>query len=187
MFCAKGHLTNTCERKPEETNCANCRGKHQANDTCPVYQQKLNWIENNSRNNQYTYNSNKYQHREKEYPEMHKPAPPPKQNAWKQRPEQQQNNQQQQERQTRNIQQRQSSQQQQHPTYNRNPSKATPTDTNKFQQLAEQFEILDSLVNIDALLQAVTDLNTQLKTCRTPEQIFTTYTTFMKHLHKYDI
>ena len=81
LKCAASHLTKDCTKDPKlPAKCANCAGAHPANNTtCPVYQRKIQAIENN-----------RYL-RVPPAPEMkYVAAPPPKENAWTNRQQQQQ-------------------------------------------------------------------------------------------------
>lgn len=197
MFCAENHTTKSCEKKEGKPKCTNCQANHKANDiTCPVYTQRLKWMETNAAQKQKTRNTN-YQHKEQDFPPTLNPAPPPQENTWTQRDALQQSSNQQQQQSHQQEQhyqgnQQQSSQGQHHqpPTYTGKPPSPTqhpPETINIFKELTEQFNILHTLVNMQGILKAVTELNTLLKTCTTPEQKFITYSEFIKNIRIYDI
>lgn len=56
----------------------------------------------------------------------------------------------------------------------------------EFKSLNNEFDELNRLVNISVLLKAVKDLNAQLRTCRTPKDIFETYRKFYDNLNSYN-
>lgn len=201
MHCAEKHSTKECPNKgnPKKYKCVNCGKNHAANNTeCQAYKDKISWLNNNQSTNVQTsqHRQQPHQHRQEDFPPIrYQPAPEPKTNAWKQRAAEQQPQQTQQQPQSSRGSQQQQPREQQEPQRQQNNTKPTqnpdthvgksPIDT--FQQITHEFQTLHTLINIDAMLQAIRDLNTTLSTCTSKEQKFIAFTKFTQNINQYDI
>lgn len=151
--CAGNHEITQCN-EGNTVKCANCNGPHRSFDTsCPVYEYRMN-IRNNKKASP-SQPSRKYID-----------APQPTQPAWTKQ---------------------QATQSQPPPDLNKaqydshfpdklnkrqNSSGEPDTHQSKFLTLKSKFEELESLINIDNLIDALTHYTTVLRNCKSPEEKF---------------
>jgi hypothetical protein len=140
LKCSLPHSTHLCTKpRNSPAKCVNCGGDHPANAvTCPVYIKKLEGLDKRRTQTQ------------ARQPTIQptrtlQPAPPPTTNAWQQR----------------------ASQAQQTKTNRTSSSRKTDGLSAKMDELAEQFNILDTLVDIDRHIAELKLLNATLRNCTT--------------------
>ncbi|CAH1103854.1 unnamed protein product [Psylliodes chrysocephalus] len=169
--CAGNHLTNTCAKTRETpATCANCRGEHPANYTkCEAYLERVARLE--------------------ERRQAHKPKVkyvqtlPPARNAWDK---------------NRNPTSRElrdfpplpnNNKDNPNPQIRRNNEDYNPQPgrMEDFLALNNEFQELNSMVNIAALTRAVRYLNSSLRKCTSTPQYFMTFNNFMTNFDSYNI
>ena len=178
LKCAQEHWTRECTMVHKTDNnthknikCANCNGDHLAfSKECPVYKKKV--AEKESMKPQPAV--------------KYIPAPPPLINPWQrniQQRLQQQTQQQYQQQQTTQSQQNQTQPQpqqktiqHQQPTQQQQPN--LMQNMNKFSELTSEFAQLNTLINVDKMLQLVRDLNAKLRECNNELEQFVAFQNF---------
>lgn len=182
LKCAMNHQTRDCKKPVTDTpKCANCQGAHTANNiVCPIYQRKIAIINQNSA-------------RVVPAPQTrYVAAPPPKSNAWENRQGRQQDY---------NI--------KDFPPLPRNqltqfsqPTQLTPRPANgpvprktllptpqtgdeedKNETLQRWCEELNTLIDIDVMIERVRTLTIKLRTCKTEGARFETYYKYILSLN----
>ena len=179
--CAGDHITKDCTKSPQDTpKCASCAGPHTANATiCTFYKLQLQKIETNRARNsekRQTKNSTspaghptnrtlQHQRRNEHFPALparptQSPAPTAPTASSRHIPDR-----------------RQQQQQEEQPNTTRNEGNKTnyatitknPNDNEEFQlfqNIIEEFRILNSLCDLKTMFKIIKNLNKKLKNCK---------------------
>ena len=139
LKCALPHFTHLCTKSRDTpATCVNCGGDHPANAiTCPVYLKKIELLDRQRTGTQARQTTTQTR--------TLQPAPPPTTNAWQQR----------------------ASQAAQTKTTGTSSSRPTDGFSAKMNELAEQFDILNSLIDLDRHIAELKRLNEALRLCTT--------------------
>lgn len=166
LKCANNHWTRECEKTPDTpAKCANCNMDHPANySKCPEYTKALELLESKK--------------------PTFKPAPPPVTNAWQNRSK-------------KTVQFEPAIRMA--TEFPPLPSKTTANraaphfvsgmeqDIGTFTELASEFKVLNNMVNLKVLLQAVRDLNAIMSSAPNSSAKFIAFYNFISSIEKYNI
>lgn len=171
LKCAADHWTKECTKNRDTpAKCVNCEGPHTANSVdCPTYMEKIQWIEAKRQEHPRTQAGKQTQstpniYNNKAFPELsrYKTAPaPPDATSWN----------------TSNQPQAQQ----------RQVSNQSESELSGFNVLTGEFKTLNNLINVNAMLTAIRDLNKQLINCKTSVDKFTAFYNFTQNLDSYGI
>lgn len=170
LKCGDDHLTRECT-KPLNTppKCANCREAHLSNSTtCRFYIKALERTK---------YNSNRQENQQQK---TYIPAPPPRENFWENRKSNTtiNNNQD-----TSPTEPNRSTDTQ----HARGINKVSADSQNNFEQLTYEVNKLNTLINIDKMLNLIRILNNKLVECKDNMSRFITFNTFVQELNSVNL
>lgn len=171
--CQKwGHATSNCRLPRKCLKCAKCHMTKDCTKSQKLPPKCANCLKEHTTNNtqcekyQTILRNSRNQNQNIER-RQYEPAPPPTKSAWKP-----------------------TTYEQQFPSLT--PVKRTPPQTKEssettteINQLAQQMKELNNLINVSAMLTAISDLNSKLKNCNNKIEQFTTFHNFLSNLDHY--
>lgn len=161
MKCAEEHITSKCPRKEKDPlKCANCEGEHLANSTeCEAYKSRTKWLDEKSNKNKNKNRMHKEPERpnigsRKEFPEPRwAREPAPNNSYWERRKE----------------------------PMRTNEAESTGA-MGSMKELISEINKLDSMLNIQHMLEQIKVLNAKLARCTERSQKFEVFCKFVNAL-----